>query len=243
MRVEFLGTSGFHPTEQRHTSCVFLPEAGIAFDAGTGMFRLPSRLHVPHLNILLTHSHLDHIVGLTYLLPQLVEGTLKSVAVYGSPTTIRAVREHLFASEIFPVKIPFEYIELTEPREIAGGRLSFREQDHPGGSLGYRIDWLDQSLAYITDTNSDVEELEFMRGVDLLIHECTYRDGYEEIAACSGHSTTTPVCTLARDAAVKRLVMTHFDPYMDADDPVDIKKAKGIFPNAEVAHDGLVIEV
>ena len=35
MRVEFLGTSGFHPTESRHTACVVLPEIGIAFDAGT----------------------------------------------------------------------------------------------------------------------------------------------------------------------------------------------------------------
>lgn len=242
MRVEFLGTSGFYPTEQRHTSCVFLPAAGIVFDAGTGMFRLPNRLQTKHIDIFLSHSHLDHIVGLTYLLPHIVDGRLESAAVHGSATTIEAIREHLFASEIFPVRIPFEFVELTEPREVAGGRLTFREQAHPGGSLGYRIDWPDRSLAYVTDTNSDVQEIEFIRHVDLLIHECTYPDGHEEIAEHTGHSTTTPVCTLARDAAVKRLLLTHFDPYLNLDDPVDLEKARNIFTDTDIAQDELALE-
>lgn len=243
MRIEFLGTSGFHPTEDRHTSCVFLPEQGIVFDAGTGIFRVPERLRTRHLDILLSHAHLDHVVGLTYLLPHIADGTLESVAVHGSAETIHAVREHIFASTLFPVKIPFEYIELTEARELAGGRLSFREQTHPGGSRGYRIDWNETSLAYITDTRAELAELEFLRGVDLLIHECTYPDGHEAIAEQTGHSTTTPVCTLARDAGVGRLVLTHFDPYLDAEDPIGIKTARQIFPAISVAHDTFVIEI
>ena len=36
MRLMFLGTGGYHPTESRHTACLFQPETGLVFDAGTG---------------------------------------------------------------------------------------------------------------------------------------------------------------------------------------------------------------
>jgi ribonuclease BN (tRNA processing enzyme) len=243
MRVEFLGTSGFHPTEKRHTSCVLLPELGIVFDAGTGMFRLTSRLQTKSLSIFLSHSHLDHIVGLTYLLPPLIDGTIERATVYGSARSIAAVQQHLFAEAVFPVALPFEFVEASEQVDVpGGGRLSVRVQQHPGSSLGYRIDWPDRSLAYVTDTTADGSSREFVAGVDLLIHECNFRDELRDLAVRTGHSHTTPVCELARDAGVKRLVMTHFDPYAALDDPVDLAKARSIFPQTEVAEDMMVVE-
>lgn len=243
MRVEFLGTSGFHPTEKRHTSCVLLPELGIVFDAGTGMFRLTSRLQTKSLSIFLSHSHLDHIVGLTYLLPPLIDGTIQKATVYGSARSIAAVQQHLFAEEVFPIALPFEFVEVSERIEIPGdGRLRLRLQQHPGGSFGYRIDWPERSLAYVTDTTADGSSREFVRGVDLLIHECNFRDDLHDLAVRTGHSHTTPVCELARDAGVKRLVLTHFDPYAALDDPVDLAKARTIFPQTTVAEDKMVVE-
>jgi ribonuclease Z len=243
MRVEFLGTSGFHPTEKRHTSCVLLPELGIVFDAGTGMFRLTSRLETKSLSIFLSHSHLDHIVGLTYLLPPLYDGTIEKATIYGSARTINAVQRHLFAEEVFPVALPFEFVEVSEQVEVPeGGRLSVRVQQHPGESLGYRIDWPDRSLAYVTDTTALSGDTDFVRGVDLLIHECNFRDDLRDLAIQTGHSHTTPVCELARDAGVKRLVLTHFDPYAALEDPVDVAKARKIFPHTEVAEDKMVVE-
>ncbi|MBA3314352.1 MAG: MBL fold metallo-hydrolase [Planctomycetota bacterium] len=243
MRVELLGTSGFHPTEKRHTSCVLLPEQGIVFDAGTGMFRLTSRLRSKSVAIFLSHSHLDHIIGLTYLLPPLCDGTIERATIYGSARSIGAVRDHLFAEEVFPVPLPFEFVEVTAPVDVpGGGRLMHRVQEHPGGSFGYRIDWPGKSFAYVTDTTADGTGLDFIRGVDLLIHECNFPDDMRDLAVRTGHSHTTPVCELARDAGVKRLVLTHFDPYAALDDPVDVRKARSIFPATEVAEDKMVVE-
>ena len=244
MRVEFLGTSGFHPTEKRHTSCVLLPEIGVAFDAGTGMFRLTSRLRTKELAVYLSHSHLDHVVGLTYLLPALYDGTIETASVFGSGRTLAALREHLFAEAIFPVSLPFRFVEVTgSAMEVpGGGRLTTRVQEHPGASLGYRIDWPDRSMAYVTDTTADPAGVDFVAGVDLLIHECNFTDDLRDLARKTGHSHTTPVCELARAAGVKRLVMTHFDPYAALDDPVDLKKAQSIFPAAEVAEDKMVVD-
>ena len=73
MQLHLLGTTGYHPNARRHTACLMLPEQGIVLDAGTGMFRVRSRLKTRELDIFLTHAHLDHVVGLTYLFDTLVK--------------------------------------------------------------------------------------------------------------------------------------------------------------------------
>ena len=207
------------------------------------MFRLPSRLPTKELSIFLSHSHLDHIVGLTYLLPPLIDGSIEKIRVYGSARTISTVSDHLFAEPVFPVCLPFDFVEIAGAVELpGGGSLSARVQEHPGGSLGYRIDWPDRSMAYVTDTTADGSDTKFVQGVDLLIHECNFRDELQDLARRTGHSHTTPVCELARNAGVRRLVLTHFDPYSALDDPVDIEKARLIFPAVEVAEDKMVVE-
>src|SRR6516165_374487 len=103
MRVCFLGTGGYHPNERRHTACVMLPEIGVVFDAGTGMFRVPERLATRDLFVFLTHAHLDHIVGLSYLLAPMLSGRIHRVRVSGTPECLAAVRIHLFAEPLFPV--------------------------------------------------------------------------------------------------------------------------------------------
>lgn len=244
MRVEFLGTGGYHPNERRHTACILLPEIGLMFDAGTSAFRVAGRLQRPELDIFLSHAHLDHIAGLTFLLPSLLDGTIGRGRVYASAATLAAVREHLFAEAIFPVEPPFEYVEL--PAEVAvanGGLLRHTPLNHPGGSVGYRIDWPDRSLAYITDTVADGTYREFLAGVDLLIHECYFPDARSELAVRTGHSHTTPVAELARECGAKSLVLLHFDPLDASEDPIGLDVARAIFPAARLAEDGLIVEL
>ena len=62
MQLHLLGTTGYHPNDQRHTACMMLPEIGVVLDAGTAMFRVRDRLCTKTLDIFLTHAHLDHIV-------------------------------------------------------------------------------------------------------------------------------------------------------------------------------------
>ncbi|MCH8830103.1 MAG: ribonuclease Z, partial [Planctomycetes bacterium] len=176
MRIEFLGTGGFHPNERRHTACVMLPEIGLIFDAGTSFFRVPSRLQSDKVQIFLSHAHLDHVAGLTFLLAPLLSGRLKATLI-GTRRTLDAVRDHLFAATLFPVKPPYDYVELQQSMPVeGGGQLTFVPLKHPGGSVGYRIDWAERSLAYITDTVVDGSYTQFVQGVDVLIHECYFPD-------------------------------------------------------------------
>jgi ribonuclease BN (tRNA processing enzyme) len=252
MKLLFLGTAGYHPNERRQTTCLMLPEAGIVLDAGTGLFRIRNHLATPTLDIFLSHAHLDHTFGLTVLLDALFEKNIQRVTVHGDAAKLASIEQHLFARDIFPVAPPYVARSLQQHLHLeCGARVTHFPLAHPGGSIGFRFDWPPaagqpgRSLAYVTDTTSAGEHspyLEHIRGVDLLVHECNFRDGQEVWAAKTGHSSTTPVARLAAAASVKRLMLMHFNPLDDSDDPIGLAAARAIFPATDVASDNLAID-
>lgn len=244
MRLLFLGTGGYHPNERRHTAGLMLPELGIVFDAGSSFFRVQSRLRTPELDVFLTHPHLDHIQGLTYFLLPMLRGTVSKCRVHATSATIDAIQQHLFAKAVFPVLPAFDFVSLKERITFPGGAtVTHHPLKHPGGSQGYLLQMGSKRIAYITDTTVDGSYTEFIRGVDVLIHECYFPDALAEWCETTGHSHTTQVASLARDADVGRLYLTHIDPQRADDDPIGIETARAIFPNTTLAEDLMEIEV
>lgn len=238
MQIEFLGTGGYHPNERRHTACFMLPAEGIMFDAGTAAFRFADYVKTTEIDLFLSHAHLDHIVGLTYLLPAIMNEQVEKLRVWGTEKTLAAVDTHLLAEPLFPVHPGFECKVLTEQISLANsGKLTTIPLEHPGGSTGFRIDWPDRSMAYVTDTTVDGSYHDFVAGVDLLIHECYFPDHRVDWAKKTGHSHTTIVAQLAKDAGVKNLVLVHLDPQMANDSEIEIDVARAIFPDTYIAED------
>lgn len=245
MKLILLGTTGYHPSDRRHTACLMLPEMGIVLDAGTAMYRVREYLCTPQLDIFLTHAHLDHVVGITYLLDVVRGKNVERVTVHATAEKLAAIENHLLAGPLFPVKLPCEFRPLPAEVELAGqGRLTHFPLDHPGGAIGFRLDWPGHAMAYVTDTTatSDAGYVEAIRGVDLLVHECNFPDSQSELAAHTGHSTTTPVAQLARRAGVGQLVLVHIDPLAEGDDPLKLECARSIFARTTLAHDRMEIE-
>jgi ribonuclease Z len=245
MKIHLLGTTGYHPNRRRQTACFMLPEQGILLDAGTGIFRARDLIAAPTLDIFLTHAHLDHVAGLTYLFDVLFQRKLDRVTVHADAEKLEAVRRHLLSPLIFPVALPCEYRAIKAPVPLSGGgKLTYFPLKHPGGSIGYRLDWPGHSLAYVTDTtaHADADYVSKIAGVDLLIHECYFNDEYPELAKKTGHSCVTPVAEVASAARVKRLLLMHMNPLDESDDPIGIASARKVFPETEYAEDEQVYE-
>ncbi len=249
MKLILLGTSGYHPSDARHTACLMLPELGVVLDAGTSMYRTAAHLVTDELDIFVTHAHLDHVIGLTYLLDVMWVHPLQKVRVHGAADKLAAIEEHLFAPALFPVKPPFEICPLgaSGAAEVAlaeGGRLTHFPLDHPGTSLGFRLDWPESSMAYVTDTTAavDADYVEKIRGVDLLVHECHMTDDMTDRAKLTGHSCPVPVAEVAAAAGVGRVVLVHINPLADAQRPLDLEAARAIFSKIEVGADNMEID-
>ncbi len=246
MKLVLLGTTGYHPNDRRHTACLMLPELGLVLDAGSAMYRVRDYLQTPELDIFVSHAHLDHVMGLTFLYDVIFEKSIQRVTVHGAAHHLDAIQAHLFASAIFPADPPCSFSPLERsPIELPNdGRLTFFPMEHPGGSTGYRLDWAGHSLAYITDTIASLEApyLQQIANVDLLVHECYFPDAMHDWATKTGHSATTQVAQVARAANVRRLVLVHVNPLSSEDDPIGLDVARKIFPATEIGCDLQEIE-
>ncbi|MDB2686011.1 MBL fold metallo-hydrolase [Mariniblastus sp.] len=245
MKLHFLGTTGYHPNNQRQTACMMLPEIGVILDAGTGIFRARDLIQTDHLDVFLSHVHLDHCVGLTFLYDVLWEKEV-SVTVHVAAEKIKALEEALFHKDLFPVKPNFAIQPLQPITKLAGGqKLTAIEVEHPGGAHAFRIDFDDRSIAYVTDTVADehASYVQAITGVQTLLHECYFPDGWEDRAELTGHSCLTPVAKVAALAKAERLFLVHINPLNESSEPLDLESVKGIFADIEVASDQQVIDV
>ena len=227
MHLHCFGTAGYHANEDRHTSSYYLPETGIALDAGSGFFRLGD-LQLDNLqlgdhcasdtlDILITHAHLDHILGLTYLLGPALQEKFSSIHIWGELEKLQAIRENLFHPLLFPatIKPHWHNIQPGDCWEIRGVQIACRAQKHPGGSLAFRLDWPNgRRLVYATDTTGDTSEehAEWSRHADLLIHECYFQNAQSQWAETTGHSWTSRVAEVVQASAPKKLLLTHLNP-------------------------------
>jgi phosphoribosyl 1,2-cyclic phosphodiesterase len=246
-----------------NTPCVEMLVNGhrLIFDAGTGIHVLGQSL-LPHLpvtgHIFFSHSHWDHIQGFPFFSPAFMPGN--EFDLYGatmpSGMTIEQRLNDQMMQPNFPVPLQImganlRFHNLEYGMEVNLGDINIQTGllNHPGGAMGYRVNWQNRSAAYITDTEHfssgiDRAVLTLADGADVLIYDCTYTDEEYPTRVGWGHSTWQEGIKLAIAAGVKQLVIFHHDPSHNDDfmDAIGISAAK-VFPQTIVAREGMALFV
>ena len=234
-----------------NTSCVHIElENGndLILDAGTGIRLLGQKLATKSTpaNVLLSHSHWDHVQGYPFFEPIYQPDRIINVYVHvESGRKLLSTLLKQMDGTHFPVKLDdlpsihipkFKGIE-SELYEREGIKVVKQALNHPGGGIAYRVDENGVTCAYVTDneldppyalsTNYD-EWVNYLHGVDVLIHDAQYTEDDMPHKHGWGHSLISQVRQLATDAEVGTLVMFHHDPdRSDAElDEVQIENEK-----------------
>jgi phosphoribosyl 1,2-cyclic phosphodiesterase len=242
VKVTFWGTRGSiatpGPDTTRYggdTSCVSIegtdPGHLLVLDAGTGIRRLGLAVDpaVTRIDLLLTHLHLDHIVGLGFFAP-LFRPNL-SITIWGPRATTSLVERlgRYLSPPLFPVRLrdlPSSY-ELREvPAErFAVGPFTITAEAviHPDPAVGYRVADDGRSLAYLPDHEpalgpdfpSDPEWTSgagVARAADLLIHDAQYTAAEYPERVGWGHSSVDDAVAFADLVDARQLALFHHDP-------------------------------
>jgi len=101
---------------------------------------------------------------------------------------------------------------------------------------------LPKRYAYCADTRFTESFIEYIDGADTIYHECTYLEPEREKAYARFHSTAAQAAQIAQIAKAKCLLLGHFSSKFKDLDPFK-EEAASIFPNAQIAVEGISYEV
>lgn len=247
-----------------NTSCVeiWCGDRRIVIDAGTGLRMLGRQMlgeGPAEFDLLLSHTHLDHIEGLPFFPPAFARGNLFRIwAGHLLPRiTIDQALSQLMSAPLFPVPLDAFSNQVKYCDFRAGDALVLGPEilvkttmlDHPNHAVGYRVEFDGRSLCYVSDTthvpgetNENIVGL--IRDADLVIYDSMFTDAEFAERPNWGHSTWREGVRLTQLAGAKKLVLFHHDPCRtDAElDALGAKAAQHL-AGTVVAQEGTVLTV
>lgn len=224
MKIKVLGCSGGIGPGRRTTS--LLINDHILLDAGTGVGDLSFGQLARLDEVLLTHSHLDHVCGLALSLDTLFEIARHPLRVHATEATIDTLRQHLFNWKLWPdfsvlscgdtTRLLYAPIAVGETRTIDDFVVRPFEAAHTVPTVGYALEGPRGTFAYTGDTGSDErlwKGLDALERLDLLMIEVSFTDDDIELGHRSKHLTPALLAEgLAQLRHRPRLLLTHHKP-------------------------------
>lgn len=240
MRVTFWGVRGTFPvTGAVHaryggdTMCIGVEagDADLILDAGSGLRRLGSALAQRRgpiaAHIVVSHLHLDHLLGLTQFAPFWrsdarvhLYAPRECLAEGGEDALFSVMRPPLFPIDagLMPAAIGLSAFALGEGFAPAPDvRVETVALHHPGACAGLIVHAGGRKLAYITDhehgqTAADERLAAAAEGADLLIYDATFTEGEMAAHRGWGHSSWQAGLKLKQRAGAKLLALAHHHP-------------------------------
>ncbi len=224
MRFEVLGCSGGIGGKLRTTA--FLLDDDTLIDGGTGATDLSLSQLAKIDRVFLTHSHLDHIAAIPWILDTVGSAREKPLVVHGLEATIRTLKDHIFNWRVWPdfTKIPtiqrpylvFEPITVGAEVNLAGKTIQAIPSNHVVPSIGYCVKGTNASLIFSGDTSasdglwSAANACENLR---YLLIETAFANRDKQVADASKHMYPDKLATeLQKFTGNADVFITHMKP-------------------------------
>lgn len=198
MELKVLGCSGGVGGQLRTTT--LLLDEDIIIDAGTGLGDLNLQAMSCIRHIFLTHSHLDHITSIPFLVDTMFDNIKEPIIIHGLSDTINALKKHIFNNIIWPdfSRLPnsehpvmqYQVMEVGEIIELNNRKIEMIEVNHIVSGVGYRVESETGTFAFSGDTTTNDTfwaALNKHDKLDLLIVESAFANKDIELCHLSGH--------------------------------------------------------
>lgn len=236
MKLRILGCSGGVSPDQGTTA--FLVDEALLIDAGTGVEAMSYDEMFSIRHIVLTHSHLDHISHLPFLLNNLISESDHAIDVYGSEHTIQALKTHIFNDVIWPdfTTLPtadnpcvcLHTFEVGDELELDGKKVIPLPAEHAVPTVGFWVGDEDSAFAFSGDcAQNDAlwQALKPLPEVDMLIVDNQYMEAEEGISRLAKHYHPTALLNdLNKLGYQPPLFITHLPPYKKFDVMREVQK-------------------
>ncbi|PKO83505.1 MAG: 3',5'-cyclic-nucleotide phosphodiesterase [Betaproteobacteria bacterium HGW-Betaproteobacteria-11] len=225
MKIRVLGCSGGIGGRHLRTTS-FLVDHDILLDAGTGVgdLSLAELAQIDH--VFLTHSHLDHVTSLPFLVDTVGDMRNRPLTVHASEATLEILRAHVLNWSIWPdfsqipsVKSPFlcfSTVHAGEPVSLGDRQIISLPANHTVPAVGYQLKSARGSLVFTGDTGPCPELWKAVNRIDdlrYLLVECAFSNREKRLAKASLHlcpdMLAEELAQLQRDAEI---FITHLKP-------------------------------
>jgi cAMP phosphodiesterase len=200
MKVKVLGCSGSETIG--HMPPGFLVNDVVMLDAGTITAALSIEAQSRITDILISHTHLDHIKSLLFLADNMIGRTRKPVNIRAIRPVIDAIRKHLMNNIIWPdfTKIPtpanpvlaYAPLEIGKTTAVAGLKIKAIPMNHPVPAVGFLVSDGKSTFVYSADTGPNEalwNEARKAKNLSGIIVDTSFPNSLEMIADASGHFT------------------------------------------------------
>ena len=225
MRLRVLGCSGGIGGRHLRTTS-FLVDNDVLIDAGSGVgdLSLAELTRIDH--VFVTHSHLDHVTSIPFLVDTVGGMRDRPLTVYATGPTIEILKNHLFNWAIWPdfTEIPtpeapflrYQEIELGRTVAISGRKFTAVPAIHAVPAVGYHLDSGQGSLVFTGDTGPNYELWKIVNQISnlkVLIIETAFSNKERYLAEVSRHLCPSMLADeLAKFERRAEIWITHLKP-------------------------------